>query len=34
MMSFNERLLWFKEQRKKNPKYKWINFIKNKNNKD
>jgi hypothetical protein len=34
MMSFNERLLCFKEQRKKNPKYKWISFIKNKNNKD
>jgi hypothetical protein len=30
MMSFNERLLCFKEQRKKNPKYKWISFIKNK----
>lgn len=25
MMSFNERLLWFKGKRTKNPKYKWIN---------
>lgn len=24
MMSFNERLAWFKEKRKENPKYKWI----------
>ena len=24
MMSFNERLVWFKEKRKTNPKYRWI----------
>lgn len=25
MMSYNERLEWFKQKRKDNPKYKWIN---------
>ena len=23
MMSFNERLSWFKEKKKNNPKYRW-----------